>query len=305
MGDLTSALRDIAAGSFGGVCMVFVGHPLDTLKVRMQTSGTPGAPHFDSTMDCLRQTIKNEGFGGLYKGVASPLVGVAAMNATLFFAYSNVKYYLNGQKPNGEKELPISKLLVAGGQTGMIVSAVESPVDLIKAKMQTQYGSGASAQYKSTFDCFKQVVGNYGIRGIYQGLGATLLRNIPANIMYFGVYEESRRRFASNDWNKVDQITPFEGFAAGGLAGIAYWIFSYPLDAVKSKMQTEPSEMSNRRYKNIAACFTETYRTLGIKGFYKGFGVCMLRAFPANGACFLGYETAKKFLMPSQQPIAL
>ncbi|KJE93551.1 substrate carrier family protein [Capsaspora owczarzaki ATCC 30864] len=300
MSEVKDAIEDIAAGSVGGVCMVIAGHPLDTLKVRMQTSGTPGAPQFTSTMDCLRQTIKNEGFWGLYKGVASPLVGVAAMNATLFCAYGAIKYTLNDNKPHGEKQLPILRMLLAGAETGAVVALVESPVDLIKAKMQTQYGSGSTAQYKSTFDCLRQVTSQFGIRGVYQGLGATLLRNVPANTMYFGVYEQARREFANGNWNNVDKLTPLQGFAAGGLAGIAYWIGTYPLDAIKSKMQTDASDRSKRLYSSIADCVKQTYRTSGINGFYKGFGVCMLRAFPANGACFLGYETAKKFLVSSE-----
>ncbi len=59
--------------------------------------------------------------------------------------------------------------------------------------MQVQY-SAVGAQYKNSFDCARQLIKNYGIRGMYQGITPTLLRNIPANAAYFGVYEVLRRK---------------------------------------------------------------------------------------------------------------
>mmetsp|Transcript_2141 Transcript_2141/g.5020 ORF Transcript_2141/g.5020 Transcript_2141/m.5020 type:complete len:157 (+) Transcript_2141:93-563(+) len=71
-------LKDIIAGSARGVAQVFVGHPLDTVKVRMQNGG------FSSISQCLAQTARHEGLYGFYKGATSPLAGVVAYSATLF-----------------------------------------------------------------------------------------------------------------------------------------------------------------------------------------------------------------------------
>jgi hypothetical protein len=63
----SSALTDFIAGCAGGVAQVLSGHPLDTLKVRLQTSGSGSGPQFNGMMDCLMKTIRSEGFFGLYK----------------------------------------------------------------------------------------------------------------------------------------------------------------------------------------------------------------------------------------------
>jgi len=77
-------LKDFIAGAVGGVALVLSGHPLDTMKVRLQTGGS----QFTGLGDVFRQTWRKEGFKGFYKGMASPLAGVAAMNAVLFYAWS-------------------------------------------------------------------------------------------------------------------------------------------------------------------------------------------------------------------------
>jgi hypothetical protein len=84
-----------------------------------------------------------------------------------------------------------------------MVAFVEGPVDLVKSQLQVNH-----AQYSGFLDCARKVAGSYGIRGIYQvrsvecrccdvcereqGLSATLMRNVPANAAYFGVYGTTR-----------------------------------------------------------------------------------------------------------------
>ena len=55
-----------------------VGHPFDTIKVRLQTTEIS---HFRGPVDCLMQTLRNEGFAGLYKGATPPLVGWMFMDS--------------------------------------------------------------------------------------------------------------------------------------------------------------------------------------------------------------------------------
>jgi len=72
-----AGLRSLAAGGFGGVCAVVVGHPFDLVKVRMQTA-EKGV--YSSAVDCLRKSLARDGLRrGLYAGVSAPLVGVTPM----------------------------------------------------------------------------------------------------------------------------------------------------------------------------------------------------------------------------------
>lgn len=288
---LPRGVVDTLAGSFGGMALVVVGYPFDTIKVRMQTSG-----RFSGMMDCVRQTVRNEGFGGFYKGVGSPLVGVTGVNAVAFFSY-NQGLLLWARMFNQGKEVDRTEYhafpyLMSGALTGVALSFVEGPVELFKSKLQVQYdGSG---QYRGSLDCAWKIFRNHGVRGVYQGLGATLARNIPANIAYFAFYEYLKYMLGATV--NPDAISPMAIMAAGGLAGAAYWVSSYPLDVIKSKMQIDHSEPAKRTYRNMFHTAKQLYATGGIKPFFVGFTPCLLRSFPANGACFLVYEATKKWM---------
>lgn len=54
------------AGICSGITKLVIGHPFDTIKIRMQTEG--GFGRFRGTWDCLRQTIRKEGVLAMYKG---------------------------------------------------------------------------------------------------------------------------------------------------------------------------------------------------------------------------------------------
>jgi solute carrier family 25 carnitine/acylcarnitine transporter 20/29 len=70
-------LRSLAAGGFGGVCAVVVGHPFDLVKVRLQTAER-GV--YSGAIDVVRKGIARDGLRrGLYAGVSAPLVGVTPM----------------------------------------------------------------------------------------------------------------------------------------------------------------------------------------------------------------------------------
>jgi len=247
-------------------------------------------------IDCFTKTIKWEGVGGLYKGVASPLFGQMLFNAVQFLSYGQAKKFLQSDP---EQDLTIKQLFIAGAITGFAVSFVEGPVDLLKSQMQVQIfnekaGSGPKL-YTSVFDCGKKIVTNHGVRGLYQGLGATIIRDIPAVSCYFGVYELCRRWFAGPNGD-VNKLSASHLLISGGVGGLLYWVFTYPIDVVKSSMQGDSTIKSQRKYSSIIDCAQKLYAQGGVRTFFRGITPCLLRAFPANAACFFAYEKTRQFL---------
>jgi len=284
---------DTFSGTAGGWALVLVGHPFDTIKVRLQTS-----KQYSGMMDCIKQTVAKEGVRGLYKGMISPLAGITFVNAVQFSQYmQGIYFFQNMLNMKKDERLPIAYVALAGSFAGIPQSMVEGPQDLLKAKMQVQKAD--NKLYSSTFDCGKKIVSQYGIRGVYQGLGATIFRNIPANAGYFGVYEFSKRWFAdhgASEKRQVKDLAPYEILLSGGMGGVACWVCSYPMDVVKSLMQTDHVDKSQRQYKSIIDCMRQLYSRGGVKAFFRGFTPCIVRSFPANGACFFAYEFTKSVL---------
>eukprot|EP01080_Neovahlkampfia_damariscottae_P001181 gene1181-10695_t len=275
----SSGLIDFSAGCVGGVAQCLVGHPLDLVKVRLQTS-----TQYSGMVDVFSKVIKQEGMSALYKGVQSPLAGLTLLNSVMFFSFGKVKNFV---KKEGETDddLSVMQTAIAGGITGVIIATIDGPVDFYKCQLQVRY-----KEYNGFFDCMKKIYQKYGIRGSFQGFNATILRNVPANFAYFGVYEFIKRSMTEK--GEKPSITTL--ILGGGFGGLAYWGLSYPLDIIKSTIQADSP--SNRVYKSVIESAKLIYKEFGMKGFFRGVTPCLVRSFPANAACFTFYELTKTAL---------
>uniref|UniRef100_A0A8C9Q723 Mitochondrial carnitine/acylcarnitine carrier protein n=1 Tax=Spermophilus dauricus TaxID=99837 RepID=A0A8C9Q723_SPEDA len=275
-----SPLKNFVAGGFGGVCLVFVGHPLDTVKVRLQTQppSLPGQPPmYSGTIDCFRKTLIREGITGLYRGMAAPIIGVTPMFAVCFFGFGLGKKL---QQKSPEDVLSYPQLFAAGMLSGVFTTGIMTPGERIKCLLQIQASSGET-KYTGTLDCAKKIYQEFGIRGIYKGTVLTLMRDVPASGMFFMTYE------------CVSELSAPRILVAGGIAGIFNWAVAIPPDVLKSRFQTAPPGKYPNGFRDV---LRELIRDEGITSLYKGFNAVMIRAFPANAACFLGFEVAMKFL---------
>jgi solute carrier family 25 carnitine/acylcarnitine transporter 20/29 len=290
----TNPVTNFLAGGVGGICTVVTGQPFDTVKVRIQTMPAPKPgekPAFTGALDCMRQTVSKEGFVSLYKGMAAPLAGVAPMFALFFFGCSVGKRL---QQKSRDEVLGLTKTFNAGALAGVMTTVVMTPGERIKCLLQVQRaGAGPSGVvYNGPFDVVRKLWREGGIRSIYRGTFATLMRDVPASGMYLMTYEGLMRTFTPTT-GEHRELSPMKTLVAGGLAGIANWAVAIPPDVLKSRLQTAPEG----KYKNgIRDVFKELIMQDGIRGMYKGFVPVMLRAFPANAACFLGYEITMKLL---------
>ena len=82
------------------------------------------------------------------------------------------------------------------------------------------------------------------------------------------------------------------------LAGVGYWTAFYPADTVKSMIQTNPDHMG----KGFGETFWAVYRTQGMTGLYRGWGITAARAAPAHAAIFAVYEYTLKLLKQNPSP---
>ncbi|KAI1715404.1 mitochondrial carrier protein domain-containing protein [Ditylenchus destructor] len=285
--------KNFVAGGVGGVFTVAVGHPFDTVKVRLQTmpKASPGTkPLFTSTLDCFKQTVSKEGVRALYKGMAAPLVGVTPLFA-VFFGGCQVGRWLQQTEPG--QEFTFVQNIKTGALAGVFTTAVIVPGEQIKCILQVQsMGHAGAVKYDGPIDALKQLWKQGGIRSIYRGTGATLLRDVPASGAYLSVYEFLKKKFSGG--KSRDTLTPGATLLAGGLAGMANWAVCIPADVLKSRYQTAP----HGKYPDgIRGVLREVLREEGPRALFKGFTPIMLRAFPANAACFSGYITGcSKFL---------
>eukprot|EP01062_Namystynia_karyoxenos_P070251 TRINITY_DN65641_c0_g1_i1.p1 TRINITY_DN65641_c0_g1~~TRINITY_DN65641_c0_g1_i1.p1 ORF type:complete len:306 (+),score=105.10 TRINITY_DN65641_c0_g1_i1:83-1000(+) len=280
--------KDIGSGTTAGMCSKLIEYPFDTVKVRLQTDTTG---RFTSGYDCLKQTYTKEGVSGIYRGVMSPIAGAMAENATLFWAYGvaqrQVRQYY--QLPE-DGQLSLSQLSLCGAFSGLAVAHVLSPVERVKCLMQLQELGMTETKYTSVFQCAAGSVKRYGLaEGLFKGHGAMLLREVPGNAAWYGCYELFCKMFC-NRLQCTKENLPAQWIAlAGAFGGCAYWSAFFPADVVGNNMRGAGAN-------GFTATFKAIYQREGLKGLYKGWGLSMVRAFPANACVFTVYELVKRKL---------
>lgn len=160
----------------------------------------------------------------------------------------------------------------------------------MRIRLQAQ-PHGAGRLYSGPLDCVRKLSKQAGgvLPGLYRGEVVTVLREAQAYGLWFLAFEWLMNADAAR--NKIDrkEIPSYKIALYGGLAGEALWLGSYPLDVVKSKMQTDGFG-ATQKYKNMRDCFAQTFRAEGVRGFWKGIGPTLLRAMPVSAGTFAVVE---------------
>jgi len=292
--------KDSVAGGVGGACLVIVGHPLDLIKVRFQTMEIkPGQPPpYINTVDCAKKIIAKEGPLGLYKGMLAPLLGVTPMYSLCFLGYSIGKKIFQCDALTFERQGPsdLVRIGLAGATSGIFTTPILAPLERLKCILQIQNMNPpqpGEKRFKGPIDLGKHILKEGGFTALNRGYMATNLRDSLASVAYFTVYEVLKRKFTPEGETGPGVIGTL---CAGGFAGMANWLPAIPVDTLKSRLQTAPEGKYPNGIRSVAREIFKNNGSRTLSVLYRGTGPVMVRAFPANAACFLGYETTKKFL---------
>mmetsp|Transcript_6779 Transcript_6779/g.8546 ORF Transcript_6779/g.8546 Transcript_6779/m.8546 type:complete len:292 (-) Transcript_6779:448-1323(-) len=288
---MNETLKPLLSGSFAGACSTVAGAPFDTVKVRLQTH----SHRFNGFAHCFMGTIRDESVASLYKGVTPAMTAAVLENSVVFFANSCIKRMWTYAKNNyyyeyeyASNDFSLSELAVIGGLAGVFSATAICPAETIKCRSQAHLSIPGSAKL-SPIKIAHDLVKTDGIRGLFQGLPAQYARDIPFNFVFFGSYETACRGLcALHGYNSKNHLGTLDLLTAGGLAGVAGWTFTIPMDTVKSRAQ-----ISGRCSRKV---MYDIFRESGIKGFFQGWSAAVLRAFPANGALFAAYEISERCL---------
>ncbi|CAL8289587.1 mitochondrial basic amino acids transporter isoform X1 [Gadus morhua] len=280
---------DFAAGCFGGAAGVLVGHPFDTVKVRLQIQSVD-KPLYRGTYHCFQSIIRQESMLGLYKGIGSPMMGLTFINAIVFGVQGNAMRYLGRDTPANQ--------FLAGASAGLIQCVICCPMELAKTRMQMQ-GTGEKKKssrklYKNSLDCLVRIYRREGIRGINRGMVTTVIRETPGFGIYFLAYDVLTRRLGCepDDPYMIPKL-----LFAGGMSGIASWLSTYPVDVIKSRLQADGMG-GVHQYNGIADCVRQSLKKEGWRVFTRGLTSTLLRAFPVNATTF---ASVTLFLMYMRQ----
>ncbi|XP_027705092.1 solute carrier family 25 member 48 isoform X1 [Vombatus ursinus] len=304
-------MEDFVAGWIGGATSVIVGHPMDTVKTRLQ-AGTG----YQNTLNCILTTYKKESVTGFFKGMSFPLTSFAVYSSVVFGVFSNTQKFLTQYRyEESNSSSSLSDLFLASMMSGVVSVGLGGPMDLVKIRLQMQTEPFLKANlhskprskdlwnrpmYQGPIHCMTSIVQKEGLVGLYRGANAMLLRDVPGYCLYFIPYE------IISEWITPDNDTtsnPYTVWLAGGIAGAISWGTATPMDVVKSRLQADG--VYNNKYKGVMDCISQSYQKEGFKVsntevFFKGFTVNTIRGFPMSATMFLGYELSLQILKGNQ-----
>jgi len=118
----------------------------------------------------------------------------------------------------------------------------------------------------------------HGLAGLYKGQVPTLWRESIGYGVYFLTYEKLvQRDMRLNNYRRQD-VSSAKAVLYGATAGYVLWAFIYPIDVVKSRIQTDGfSSADGRKYASTLDCLKKVWKAEGANGFLRGLGPTVIR----------------------------
>ncbi|XP_021100024.1 solute carrier family 25 member 47 isoform X1 [Heterocephalus glaber] len=287
------------------VCGVAVGYPLDTVKVRIQTE-----PRYTGLWHCVRDTYRRERVWGFYRGLLLPVCTVSLVSSVSFGTYRHCLEHICRFRYGSTDAKPAKvDITLSGCTSGLVRVFLTSPTEVAKVRLQTQtqmqpWRPSASwptaappvcpvspvcpdpgPKYRGPLHCLVTVAREEGLRGLYKGSSALLLREGHSFATYFLSYAILCEWLTAPGHSQPD-VTGV--LVAGGCAGVLAWAVATPMDVIKSRLQADGR--GPQRYRGLLHCVVSSVREEGPRVLFKGLVLNCCRAFPVNMVVFVAYE---------------
>lgn len=278
----------LAAGSAAAVSAIAV-QPLDVLKTRLQTNVALRQNIFAN----ISHIFRLEGTRGLYRGLAPTLGSVVPSISIYFTLYNSIKATLGC--PSGDQMRDVVTQSAAAGLASSATAAITNPLWLIKTRLQTQPVLKSQANSHNTFQTFKAIIREDGVRGLYKGLGASFLASSQAMVQ-FPIYEELKLLMCSSQHTLQKKTCSY--LAASAISASLACILTYPAEVVRARLQVQGS--STHKYDGIMHAFRKIWAQEGATGLYRGLLTSLIKMTPAHAISFTTYEFMLRFLTASR-----
>ena len=259
--------REFLSGWAGGALSIFCTHPIDTVRVRMQSNK---APHTVTYSAIIRDLYNTGGLKSAYRGVIPP---VTLRGFSMALNRSGYSLGTTALQTNNEK-LPLGKLALVGGFSGLCQALGDSPLYLVKCRAQTSKNPNFKETFSTYWNMSRQISRIEGMRGWANGLLPASLCCITSYAVLYPTYET----LLSHQWSP---------FTAGAVAGAISWPIGLPFDTLRVRMQCQPTHVSFRQV-------AKDMLTQPISKWFIGLNATMFRALPRYVICMSTIETLIK-----------
>jgi len=198
---------------------------------------------------------------------------------------------------------PVSFLkdFLAGGISAAVSKTAVAPIERVKLLLQVQAVSKQIAvdqQYKGIIDCFVRIPKEQGFSAFWRGNLANVIRYFPTQALNFAFKDKYKQVFLGGV-NKNEQFMRYflGNLASGGAAGATSLCFVYPLDFARTRLAADVGKAgATREFSGLGNCLSKIFKSDGLVGLYRGFGVSVQGIIIYRAAFFGFFDTAKGML---------
>ncbi|KAJ1955918.1 mitochondrial aspartate-glutamate transporter agc1 [Linderina pennispora] len=286
-------LAKLGNGAVAGITGVSIIYPLDMVKTRLQNQkpNAQGKLPYKGAVDCFKTIVRTEGgMRGLYRGLVPNLAGITPEKAIKLAVNDMMRGFLAKRSGTTPERLSIRDGALAGATAGLCQVIATNPMEIVKIQMQVSATNGG-AQITAM-----QVVRQLGIRGMYKGTVATLLRDVPFSFLFFpsqALFSQKFHQFF-NGGKEGDKPATLCVLAGSTVAGILAAGAVTPADVIKTRLQS--SSQPSPPYRGLVDTAVRIMQAEGPKAFFKGTVPRCMTMAPLFGIALMMYDLQQKVL---------
>ncbi|KAG6762395.1 hypothetical protein POTOM_032893 [Populus tomentosa] len=252
--------------------------------------------------DCFKRTIKEEGFGSLWRGNTANVIRYFPTQALNFAFKDYFKRLFNFKKDRDGYWKWFAGNLASGGAAGASSLLFVYSLDYARTRLANDAKAakkGGERQFNGLIDVYKKTMASDGIAGLYRGFNISCVGIIVYRGLYFGMYDSLKPVLLTGDMQVSGNTSVmlylsddymdsfFASFALGWLITNGAGLASYPIDTVRRRMMMTSGEAV--KYKSSLDAFSQILKNEGAKSLFKGAGANILRAIAGAGV-LAGYD---------------
>eukprot|EP00879_Flechtneria_rotunda_P001304 GHRR01001454.1.p1 GENE.GHRR01001454.1~~GHRR01001454.1.p1 ORF type:complete len:313 (+),score=82.60 GHRR01001454.1:189-1127(+) len=237
--------------------------------------------------DCFGRTIRDEGFGSLWRGNTANVIRYFPTQALNFAFKDYFKRTLGFNKERDGYWWWFAGNMASGGAAGATSLAFVYSLDYARTRLANDAKSakkgGGDRQFNGLVDVYKKTLASDGVAGLYRGFTISCVGIIVYRGLYFGMYDSLKPVLLTG--NLADNF--LASFMLGWGITIGAGLASYPIDTVRRRMMMTSGQAV--KYKSSIDCFQQVIKNEGVKSLFKGAGANILRAVAGAGV-LSGYD---------------
>ncbi|OAL35416.1 hypothetical protein AYO20_05266 [Fonsecaea nubica] len=264
-----------------------VTHPLDLVKVRLQTR-PPNAPK--TTLGTFAYVFRNQGLLGLYSGLSAALLRQMTYSTVRFGVYEDLKsrFAVQPTAENPKPQQPLLNLILMSSTAGLLGGIAGNPGDVLNVRMQSDFTKPPELQrnYKHALDGLLRMIREEGPMSIFRGVTANSTRALLMNAAQLASYDGFKSAFI-NTFGMADTLSTH--FCASLAAGFVATTTCSPVDVIKTRVMSAGGKMG------IFEILTQASQKEGLLWMFRGWVPSFMRLGPQTICTMVFFEQHKKW----------